>query len=236
MSSFASNEINARITIDSEIYTNNNPSGISNNFPFATDNDVSSTVISTRQLSIDVPNIIEFTGDTEASDDDSKEYDDIETELQTADKNPYRLHAQLSAHKAYHAREAIIDFFENNLRMVWLGNSSSDMRGHYLYRGRDGNLYNVHRAYGGTSIFYFTEEDLNWAFEENPEGKPNWTLPDEAKKEIARMNGENLDDTEEELPSLVEDSESEDDIPMPLRAVSDAIPIPMSLARGISNT
>ena len=157
------------------------------------------------------------------------EFEEIEQAIRSSDKNPYRLHAQLSAHKAYHAREAIIDFFENNLRMVWLGNSSSDMRGHYLYRGRDGNLYNVHRSYGGISIFYFTEGDLNWAFEENPEGKPNWTLPDEVKKEIARMNGENLDDTEEE-------TDEENDMPMPLREVSDPIPIPMSLARGISNT
>lgn len=226
MSSFASNEqvINDGARIPTENYNEISDNDIRNNFPFPISNDVSSTVISTRQLSVDVPNIIGFTGDTEATDDDSKEYDDIETELQTADKNPYRIHAELSAHKAYHAREAMIDFFENNLRMVWLGNSSSDMRAHYLYRGRDGNLYNVHKAYGRTSIFYFTGGDLNWAFEENREGKPNWTLPDEVKKEIARMN---RDDTDEDLPSLVDDSESEDDLSRTVgRSVSEPIPIP----------
>lgn len=232
MSSFASNEINDSTSrIDIETNTIDNPIGIRNNFPFLNRNDVSSTLISARELSVDVSSVIGFTGDTEESDGNSEEYEHIETELQTADKNPYRLHAQLSAHKAYHAREAIIDFFENNLRMVWLGNSSSDMRGHYLYRGKDGNLYNVHKAYGRTSIFYYTEEDLNWAFEVNPEGKPNWTLPDDVKKDIERMNGGMLYDTEEE-------TDEEEDIPMPLREVSDAIPIPipMSLARGISNT
>lgn len=233
MSSFASNEINDSTSrIDIETNTIDNPIGIRNNFPFAIGNDVSSTVISGRQLSVDVPTVIGFTGDTEESSDNSEEYENIEAELQTADKNPYRLHAQLSAHKAYHAREAIIDFFENNLRMVWLGNSSSDMRAHYLYRGKDGNLYNVHKAYDGrTSIFYYTEEDLNWAFEDNPEGKPNWTLPDDVKKEIERMNGGMLYDTEEE-------TDEEEDNHTPLRGVSDAIPIPppMSIARGISNT
>ncbi len=230
MSSFASNEINESTSrIDIETNTIDNPIGIRNNFTYLNRNDVSSTLISARELSVDVPDVIGFTGDTEESGDNNQEYEHIEAELQTADKNPYRLHAQLSAHKAYHAREAIIDFFENNLRMVWLGNSSSDMRGHYLYRGRDGNLYNVHKAYGRTDIFYYTEGDLNWAFEDNPEGKPNWTLPDDVKKEIERMNGGMLYNTEEE-------TDEEEDIPMPLRAVSEAIPIPFNLARGISNT
>jgi len=232
MSSFASNEsvINDSDRIPTENYNEISVNGIRNNFNLLDRNDVSSTVISGRQLSIDVPNVIGFTGDTEESDGNSEEYEDIETELQTADKNPYRLHAQLSAHKAYHAREAIIDFFENNLRMIWLGNSSSDMRGHYLYRGKDGNLYNVHNSfYGRMDVFYFTEGHLNWAFEDNPEGKPNWTLPDDVKKEIERMNVGMLYDTEEE-------TDEEEDIPMPLRAVSEAIPIPFNLARGISNT
>lgn len=220
MSSFASNEpvIHDSDRFSTEIYNKIFINPIRNNFPFPNSNDVSSTLISARELSVDVPNVIGFTEDTEASDDNCQEYECIEAELQTADKNPYRLHAQLSTNKAYHAREAIIDFFENNLRMIWLGNSSSDMRGHYLYRGKDGNLYNVHNAYGRTSIFYYTEGDLNWAFEDNQEGKPNWTLPDDVKKEIARMNGENVDDTEDNLHTLVEDSDSDSDgdIPMPL--------------------
>ena len=124
-----------------------------------------------------------------------------------SDKNPYRIHASLSQHKAYHARIAIIEFFKNNLRITWIGNSSGDMRGHYLYRGKDGNLYNVHEFWGEIKdVFYFTEGDLDWAFEENPEGKPNWKMPDKVKREIARMNGINYDT--EDTPLLVDDEKN----------------------------
>ena len=160
------------------------------------------------------------------------EYELIEEAIRTSDKNPYRIHAQLSQHKQYYAREAMIDFFKNNMRIVYIGSSSGDSRSHSLYRGIDGKLYNVHKsAYGDgrMDVFYFTEGDIAWAFEDNPEGKPDWTMSDDVKREIKKMNGYNEDNTEsetdEDMPSMVDDSDIDDEhMALPIgRSVSEAI-------------
>ena len=160
------------------------------------------------------------------------EYELIEEAICTSDKNPYRIHAQLSQHKQYYARKALMEFFETNMRIVFIGSSSGESRSHSVYRGRDGRLYNVHKsAYGDgrMDVFYFTEGDIAWAFEDNPEGKPDWTMSDDVKREIKKMNGYNEDNTEsetdEDMPSMVDDSDT-DDQPMALpigRSVSEAI-------------
>jgi len=165
----------------------------------------------------------EIKGNGKSADGNEEKYKDYEEAISTSDKNPYGLHAQLSGHKAFHAREAMIDFFENNLRLVWIGNSSNDMRAHYLYRGEDGNLYNVHDSYGKMTAHYFTKNDLDWAFQENPEGKPDWKLSEEVDKEIKQMNPW----IDEEHENSDTDSDTEDPPPSPImisREVSEIIP------------
>lgn len=168
------------------------------------------------------------------------EFEEIEQAIRSSDKNPYGMHAQLSAHKQPYARKALIEFFETNMRIVFIGSSSGDSRSHSVYRGRDGRLYNVHKsAYSSRmDVFYFTEGDIAWAFEENPEGKPDWTMCDDVKKEIAKMNGLNTEsETDEDMPSLVDDSDTDDEhMTLPIgRSVSEAIPIPITFSRGVSN-
>lgn len=168
-----------------------------------------SSFASNEQQSI---NIVDLSG-TNMNIIEYDEFEVIEQAIRTSDKNPYGMHAQLSAHKQPYARKALIEFFETNMRIVFIGSSSGESRSHSVYRGRDGRLYNVHNsAYGRMDVFYFTEGDLEWAFEGNPEGKPDWKMCDDVKKEIAKMNGFITEsETDEDMPSLVDDSDTDDE-------------------------
>ena len=72
--------------------------------------------------------------------------------------NTFAIHAQLSYSKYWNAGLNIIEFFTNdNIDTVWLGNSSSDMRSHYIIKDRSRNMvFEFHNAYGQMDIFPLT--------------------------------------------------------------------------------
>lgn len=69
--------------------------------------------------------------------------------------NLNQLHASISGHKYYWAREQINYFFSNkDCRCINYGTSSGDMRSHMLFRHSNGKIYVVHNAYGEFSDYF----------------------------------------------------------------------------------
>lgn len=73
-------------------------------------------------------------------------------------------------------------------KLVWLCNSSSDFRGHYLYKGEDGNVYMATKwLEKWTRVCYFTKKDMTMFFENDKEELPDWEESEEVKKKVKEM-------------------------------------------------
>tara|TARA_Y100000816_G_C25960579_1_gene501286 strand:+ start:18 stop:689 length:672 start_codon:yes stop_codon:yes gene_type:complete len=74
------------------------------------------------------------------------------------ERNEGTLHAALSYNKYWNAGSNIVYFFTNNdIDRIWIGNSSSDLRSHSIFKDRKRNMiYEVHYAYGRWDIFPLT--------------------------------------------------------------------------------
>ena len=82
------------------------------------------------------------------------------------EKNKGSLHAQLSDNKYWNAGLNIVYFFtHNDIDRVWIGNSSSDLRCHTIFKDRKRNMiYELHYAHGKWDIFPLS--DINNYLEE----------------------------------------------------------------------
>ena len=102
----------------------------------------------------------------------------IENHIKKTDVPMYVYRPQLSGHKYTYACEAMREFFNESPipagKLAWLGNSSSDMRAHYIYKSRDGNIYWIFNYMGEwRQLDYFTRSDL-LDFLGDSKNTPDW--------------------------------------------------------------
>lgn len=72
-------------------------------------------------------------------------------------------------------------------KLVWLGNSSSDFRGHYLYKDEDENVYMATKwLQKWTSVCYFTKKDMIKFFENNEDEIPDWEESVKIKEKVEK--------------------------------------------------
>lgn len=94
--------------------------------------------------------------------------------------SPYRLHAQISGYYYENARVSIIRFFKEESIFVNYGYSSSHMRSHNLYRGKNGIIYVIHMWMGEINdAFYFSRSELETYFENDMDNIPDYDDPPE---------------------------------------------------------
>lgn len=97
--------------------------------------------------------------EVEQLDEEKQHYDWINSQIdlryQNGEFKETPLHAGLSHHKYYYAGEAIYHFFtDDTINQITIGNSSSDMRNHTIFKCRERKMvFEVHCAYGEYDIF-----------------------------------------------------------------------------------
>ena len=97
----------------------------------------------------------------------------------------------LPDYKYDQASSQILGFFSEDPvpigKLVWLENSSSDYRGHYLYKAEDENVYMATKwLQKWTSVCYFTKKDMIKFFENNEDEIPDWEESVQVKEKVEK--------------------------------------------------
>ena len=107
--------------------------------------------------------------------------------IENYDKNnlsPYNLKAELSSHMYEFAKENIKKFFDDNLKCITYGYTSSSFRSHILYRSDNGEIYIIHTWMGEANrAYYFTRSQMLEYFEDGDD-VPDWEESANIKDQI----------------------------------------------------